>query len=71
MKFLAKQKGSTIAGILATLLFFVVLICGVVGYVKNILALFHAGPIATWAGMEIARIFGIIIPVIGAILGYF
>ena len=44
-----------------------VIIAGVLGWILNIVALVGANEIA---GMEIARIAGIFIPPLGAVLGY-
>lgn len=43
---------------------------GFFGWISNIIALFHAGPLAAWGGLEILRCIGILVAPLGAILGY-
>jgi hypothetical protein len=52
----------------AYLLLFVLLIAGFYGYIKNIVIVLGIDPVATTE--YIIRIVGIIVPFIGAIMGY-
>lgn len=41
------------------------------GWVMNIIALVaHAGPVASWTAIEVARVVGIFVIPLGAVLGY-
>lgn len=48
----------------------VIWFAGFFGWISNIIALFHAGPLAVWGGFEILRCIGIVLTPLGAILGY-
>lgn len=42
----------------------------ILGWILNFVAILKGPPMALWAGMEIARLIGVFIPIVGAILGY-
>lgn len=54
-------------GIVALCGVFTILIVGLIGWVMNIVALFGT---TEFSGMMAARILGVVIPFIGAVLGY-
>lgn len=62
--------GGTIAAIMFIILWFTVVVGGLIGYVLNIISIIHTGadPIT---GMFLARCIGTIVFPLGAILGYF
>lgn len=65
-----KSDNGAFAGAIA-FIFVVALILGAVfGWVFNILALIKAGPLATWAALEVFRVIGIFIAPLGAVLGW-
>lgn len=50
---------------------FGIIIAAMIGWVMNIITLATCGlAIAEWTVMEIMRVIGIFIPIIGAVLGY-
>jgi hypothetical protein len=49
---------------------FAILIAGFVGWVLNIATLFSMPWVSETAGMLVVRVIGVIIPFIGAVLGY-
>jgi hypothetical protein len=46
-------------------------IAAIVGWVLNIVAIFKAPAIALWGGFEVARVIGVFLGPLGAVLGYF
>ena len=56
--------------ILSALAVIILGVAGFIGWVMNIIAVVGSGPLGEWAGMEIMRIVGVVIPLIGAVLGY-
>jgi len=46
-------------------------ILAVVGWVLNIVAIFHSGPMAEWSGVTIVRVVGIFVAPLGAVMGWF
>jgi len=54
------------------LLVVVLVIAGAAGWVSNIVKLIGTGfAIAQWGGMEVARVIGIFLAPLGAVLGFF
>ena len=54
------------------LLFVVLMVAAVGGWVANIYKIITAGlSVAEWGGLEVARIVGIFVPPLGSILGFF
>ena len=52
----------------AAIIYIVILIAGIIGWVMNIVSMIH---METITGMGIARLVGIFIAPLGAVLGYF
>lgn len=63
-------RGSETAGLLALVAIVAVALLGLVGWVLNIVALFGSD-LGEITGMFVLRIVGVVIPFIGAILGWF
>ncbi|MEG1123095.1 MAG: hypothetical protein RSE62_12925 [Citrobacter sp.] len=55
----------------AGFIFISVIIAGFIGWIMNIVTIFHSGPIAEWTATTIVRIIGVFIAPIGAVLGWF
>lgn len=48
-----------------------IVLAGFIGWVMNIVTIFHSGPIAEWTATTVVRIIGIFVAPIGAVLGWF
>jgi hypothetical protein len=55
---------------LTAILLIVVIIAAFIGWVLNIATLFSMPWVAETAGMLVVRVIGVIVPFIGAVLGY-
>lgn len=50
----------------------VVVVLGIGGWIANIVKIINGGfVLAQWGGMEVARVIGVFVAPLGAILGYF
>lgn len=46
------------------------ILAGFIGWVLNIVAIFHAGPIAEWTAVVLVRVIGVFVPPVGAVMGW-
>ena len=46
-------------------------VCAAIGWVANIVTLINGPAVALWAGLEVARVVGVLFAPLGAVLGYF
>jgi hypothetical protein len=64
-----KHKGKTDIGLIGALVIIAVAIAGVVGWVLNIVTLAHSD-FSAWTGLLVLRCLGVVVPPLGAVLGY-
>lgn len=62
-------KRTILAG--ATVVWFAICIAGLIGWVWNIVKIFQIGlPVAQWSAFEIARLIGVFLAPLGAVMGF-